>query len=89
MIDTEIEDSILGQLHESESKVLNMIVISSKNNNLTWYSTKDSREKISSKLNISDIRVKQILASLVNKGILHVKSKGTYIVSAKYFQIGK
>lgn len=89
MIDTETGDSILGQLHESESKVLNMIVISSKNNNLTWYSTKDSREKIGTKLNISDIRVKQILAALANKGVLHIKSKGTYIVSAKYFQIGK
>lgn len=89
MMDTDTGISILGQLHESENKVLELIIFSSKNNNLTWYSTKDSRQKIAEKLNVSDIRIKQILANLVTKGVLHVKSKGTYIVSARYFQISK
>jgi hypothetical protein len=89
IIDMETESTIMSNLHESEAKVLDIILIASKDNNLTWYSNKDSRQKIATKLNVSDIRIKQIIASLVDKNILLVKSKGTYIVSAKYFQISK
>lgn len=85
----ENEESVLSNLHESENKMLDAILFASKENNLTWYSNKDSRTKICNKLNISDIRVKQLIASLTQKGILLKLSKGVYKVSAKYFSVNK
>lgn len=85
----ENDETLLSNLHESEGKVLDRILVASKENNLTWYSNKDSRKLIADRLEISDIRVKQILAQLTLKGVLLKTSKGVYRVSAKYFSVGK
>lgn len=85
----ENDETLLDNLHDSEGKLLSKIILASKDNNLTWYSNKDSRGTIAKKLEISDIRVKQLLASLVLKGILIKLSKGVYKISSKYLSIGK
>lgn len=63
--------------------------MASKENQLTWYSNKDSRNKIAEEIKLSDIRIKQLLKSLTTKGILIQQTKGIYKLSAKYFSTTK
>ena len=85
----ENKETALDLLEGSESKVVSKLLLASKENYLTWYSNKDSQEKLAEEVNLSVARIKQILKSLLTKGIIHQKTRGVYVMSAKYFSVTK
>lgn len=59
-------------------------IVKAMDSNQLWFSNSDSRKKICDKLDLSDIRLKQIIKYLVNEGLLHKKLKGIYLISQVY-----
>lgn len=64
-------------------------ICKSMDQNQLWYSNSESRGSISTKLNLSDVRIKQIVKELTDVGLLHKKMKGIYIISQVYMSIIK
>ncbi len=84
--------TVLDNLLESEAKLLNGIIMARSTDaleHIVWYSNADSRKAMADRLNVSDIRIKQLLKSLTDKGVLICKVRGSYKVADKYMQVGK
>ena len=89
-IDIKDEKTIMDACNTlSELRAISSIIKSCSDLDLMWYSNINSRKKLANELQISDSRVKQVIADLCSLGILIKRSKGIYKISKRYIQTGK
>lgn len=82
--DKGVVETVFDKLEGTNGKVFARLLIYCNQDELVWYSNKDSRNKILEDCGISDIRLKQILAKLVEEGILIRRIRGVYELSRVY-----
>lgn len=83
-----IISSFLDRFHSMTGvKVFNQILIMCDKEDLKYYSTKENRETIATRTEISEPTVRNAMVELVSSGLLIKLSKGEYRINPKYIDL--
>lgn len=76
--------------HLAQIKLLSRLIIRCHDKDtLCWYSTEESVGVIAKDMGVSTHYVIKLVRELVKLNILHKKSRGIYLISKRYIQVGR
>lgn len=68
----------------SQNKFFSKILATCDQKDLVWYSNSTTVNKLAKEMDLSEERIKQLIKSLCDSGVLIKKTRGVYAISRKY-----